>query len=378
MRYWPLTWLGPEKTFAFQSDCANADFVIYFGARETIGEPSVYNSLRSNCPKARILGCSTGTAINGPALSDTAGTALAVEFNGSRVELARLALEGKSSFEAGQCIAGQLPRLDLAGVLLLSDGLHVNGSELVAGVQSVLGTDVPLGGGLAGDGAAFTKTLVGADAIPTDNSIAALGFYGAKLNIRLGMAHGWDFFGPSRRVTRAEGAVLYEMDGKPALDLYTRYLGDEAADLPASGLLYPLLLTNPADPQDEVVRTVLSVDHDRRTMTFAGDIPQGWHARLMRGDFDNLVRGAAAAAEQTGGLIDAQSEGFAVLISCVGRRLLMKQRTADEVEATAASLSDRVRQIGFYSYGEIVGNGVTGSCGLHNQTMTVMMIQETA
>jgi hypothetical protein len=262
--------------------------------------------------------------------------------------------------------------------LVFSDGLAVNGTCLVAGMQSVLGATIPISGGLAGDGAAFSQTLVGADAIPREKLIAALGFYGNDVRIGSGAAHGWDLFGPAREVTNSVGSVLYEMDGKPALDLYERYLGDEAADLPASGLLYPLLLTNPEDTRDEVVRTILAIDRDKRTLTFAGDVPRGWSARLMRGNFENLTRGAGTAAEIAGRSLIPAEASLAILISCVGRRLLMKQRTADEIEATAAALTNRVHQIGFYSYGEIATAGVTGHCGFHNQTMTVMTIQEAA
>jgi hypothetical protein len=376
LKNWPLTWLSNENAFAACPASANADFVLFFGAREVIAEPSLYQSLRTNHPNALVLGCSTGTVIEGVDLRDNAATAVAVKLEHSKARLASVRLDGDTPASAGRRLAAQLAAPDLVGVIVLSDGLNINGSELVAGVREVLGHRIALGGGLAGDGASFTKTLVSADAPPAEHVIAALGLYGEKLEVRLGAAHGWDFFGPSRRVTRSKGAVLHELDDNPALDLYERYLGDEAADLPASALLYPLLLTNPSNPADEVVRTVLAVDRDKRTMTFAGDIPEGWSARLMRGDFDNLTQGAADAARLAMGETRA-GEGLAVLVSCVGRRLLMGQRAADEVEASAEVLSSQFHQTGFYSYGEI-GTCKKGVCGLHNQTMTIVTLREIA
>ncbi|MBK8197879.1 MAG: FIST C-terminal domain-containing protein [Acidobacteria bacterium] len=353
-----------------------ADFVLYFGPRELIEKPSVFNSLRASFPGAEILGCSTGTVITDTQVSDKVVAAIAVSMRHTKVRTVSLELDGAASHAVGRKLAEQLMADDLAGIMILSDGLNVNGSTLVAGIQSVTGPSLPVGGGLAGDGAAFAHTLVGANALPTENTITALGFYGDRIEINLGAAHGWDFFGPTRRVTRSEGNVLFEMDGKPALDLYERYLGEEAENLPASALLYPLMITNPADPADEVVRTVLAVDREARTMTFAGDIPEGWSARLMRGVFDNLTDGAATAAQRALPPEPSDDEGLALLVSCVGRRLLMGQRTADEAEAATSVLGDKFRDIGFYSYGEIATQGGEGYCGLHNQTMTVMTFRE--
>jgi hypothetical protein len=376
MRLWPQTWDPEAKAFGACAESAPADFVLYFGNRDVLSSKSVFDSLRKNCPEAVIVGCSTGTVVDGAHLSDTDATAVAVSLVRSRVKLASVALAGTSSFDTGREIATQLLAPDLVGVIVLSDGLNVNGSSLVDGMQSLIGSNIPIGGGLAGDGAAFENTLVAANAEPVENVVAALGFYGDKLEMRLGAAHGWDYFGPVRRVTRAEGNVLFEMDDEPALDLYARYLGDEAADLPASALLYPLLLINPLDSSDQVVRTILAVDHDARTMTFAGDIPEGWSARLMRGVFDNLTAGASEAAERAQGSEDADGKGLALLVSCVGRRLLMGQSAEDEVEATADVLADNYYQTGFYSYGEIATKGSEGHCGLHNQTMTVLTLSE--
>lgn len=354
----------------------NADLVLYFGDRDSISQPSCVASLRENCPGALVVGCSTGTVVSGGLLADDSVAAVALAFEHTQLRLVALEIDLTSSFAVGRELAERLAADDLVGILVLSDGLNVNGSALVAGIQSVIGYEIPVGGGLAGDGPAFEHTLVGADAMPLEHTVAALGFYGSRLKMGLGAAHGWDFFGPSRRITRSQGNVLLEMDDSPALDLYERYLGDEAADLPTSALLYPLLITNPDKPSDHVVRTVLAVDRDTRTMTFAGDVPVGWSARLMRGVFDNLTDGAARAAEKAVLGHDPSGSGLAILVSCVGRRLLMGQRTGDEIEATAAVLSGKFFQTGFYSYGEIATRGSEGYCGLHNQTMTVMTLHE--
>jgi hypothetical protein len=245
----------------------------------------------------------------------------------------------------------------------------------------VVGQKIPLTGGLAGDSALFEETLVGADCAPQSGRVAAVGFYGSAIRIGHGSAGGWDEFGPRRRITRSTGNVLFELDGEPALDLYERYLGEEdARGLPGTALLFPLLIRDAAQPDQDVVRTILAIDRAARSMTFAGDVPEGWIAQLMRGNFDRLAAGAAEAARQarTGLGADRDRDGLAVLVSCIGRRLLMDQRIMDEVEAAGAELGSKIPRVGFYSYGEISPHGSAGVCQLHNQTMTVTAITEAA
>src|SRR4029078_1984861 len=186
---------------------------------------------------------------------------------------------------------------------------------------------------------------------------------------------------PRRRIPRSTRNVLYWLDGEPALDLYERYLGEEdARGLPGTALLFPLLIRDPAQPDQDVVRTILAVDREARSMTFAGDVPEGWVAQLMRGNFDRLAAGAARGAREArlGLGAECDGNGLALLVSCIGRRLLMDQRIMDEVEAAVFELGSKIPRIGFYSYGEISPHGAAGHCQLHNQTMTVTAITEAA
>ena len=282
------------------------------------------------------------------------------------------------SRSCGHAIGELLLAPDLAGIFILSDGLNVNGSELIAGIAAVVGSKVSLTGGLAGDGSQFEETLVGANCAPRSHMVGAVGFYGSSIRIGHGSAGGWNVFGPWRKVTQSQGNVLFELDGEPALDLYERYLGDEAEGLPGTGLLFPLQIQNPDNADHQIVRTILSVDRDKRSLTFAGDVPEGWRAQLMRGSFDRLSRGAADAAQQaTENLAHCEAtKGVAILVSCIGRRLLMGQRISEEIEAVGAVLGTQFTRLGFYSYGEISPHSVSGVCELHNQTMTITTITE--
>jgi hypothetical protein len=192
-----------------------------------------------------------------------------------------------------------------------------------------------------------------------------------------GSRGGWDLLGPEREVTHSEGNVLYSLDSQPALQVYKKYLGERARELPAAGLLFPLAIRNEEDIDGLTVRTILAIDEDQQSITFAGDIPEGRFVKLMRANFDRLVDGAANAAESIS--LDDYPGGpaLSLAISCVGRRLVLGPRIEEETEAVLEALPPEVGQIGYYSYGEI-SPLASGRCDLHNQTMTLTLIWENA
>ncbi|MBE9562318.1 MAG: FIST C-terminal domain-containing protein, partial [Proteobacteria bacterium] len=255
----------------------------------------------------------------------------------------------------------------------LSDGHLINGSDLVKGLSEILPKNVSITGGLAGDGAKFEKTLVSLNTIPEAGNIALVGFYGDRLTVGYGSMGGWDSFGPERIITRSEGNVLYELDNQSALKLYKEYLGEQAEGLPSTGLLFPLSIWA-EENEEPLVRTILSVDEENQSMTFAGDVPTGFHARLMKANFDRLVAGASTAAEK----IADSNPDLAILISCVGRKLVLAQRIEEEVEGVRDILGEDTVLTGFYSYGEIspFTAAPEAMCKLHNQTMTITTFSE--
>jgi hypothetical protein len=363
-----------ERGWSAEGGLVEADWVLYFAAPEAM-ETVRHEELRRRYPKALLLGCTTGGEIVADDVQDGTVSVMAVKFDSVSVRGAeREIADVGESFGAGEAIGAQLGAADLRAVFVLSDGTRVNGTELVRGLRKAVGDQVVVSGGLAGDGARFGSTRTGLAGEPASGVIGAVGLYGAALQVGHGSAGGWVPFGPERRVTRAEGNVLYELDGQPALDLYKHYLGEEASKLPASALLYPLIIRRKDQPGEPLVRTILGIDAATNAMTFAGDMPEGAVAQLMRASLSQLVDGAASAAESA--QIEADS-GFAVLVSCIGRKLLMGQRTCDEVDAAANVLGTKFPTVGFYSYGEIAPCA-GGFADLHNQTMTITTFAELA
>lgn len=353
----------------------DAQLVFYFAAPAAREAARPFEALRALYPDAHIVGCTTGGEILGEEVLDDSVAATAIRFAGTPIAVATTEIAGPDDSHAGgRALAKALPQEGLRAVFVLADGMRTNGSALIAGLREMLATNIIITGGLAGDGAAFRQTFVGCDAPPREGLGVAVGFYGDKVEISCGSFGGWDRFGPERQITRAAANVLYELDGEPALELYKRYLGEEADKLPGSALLFPLTVRPPADANAAVVRTIVGIDEAAKSMTFAGDIPEGWVAQLMRGHFDGLVEGAECAGEVAA--CAAPGPSVALLVSCIGRKLLMGQRIVDEVEAAAQSLGAKTALTGFYSYGEIAPHGYTGRCELHNQTMTITTIGE--
>jgi hypothetical protein len=282
--------------------------------------------------------------------------------------------EARNSFHAGQSLGSALDPTGLKNVLIISDGQKVNGSDLVLGLQESLPENTIITGGLAGDGARFQSTLVGLNNAPSEGKIVAIGFYGDALSVTYGSVGGWDVFGPERLITRSDANVLYELDGEPALDIYKLYLGDYANELPGSGLLFPLSIRI-SDSGHSVVRTILGINEEHKSLTFAGNMPIGTYTQLMKASFDGLIEGASDAAQNSVQNAKEQPE-LAILISCVGRKLVLDQRIEEEVEVVRAIYGNETAITGFYSYGEISPSLNSVKCDLHNQTMTITTLTE--
>ena len=353
--------------------------VLAFGASRLPADAPALRALVGAFPRSLVVGCSTAGEIAGDTVHDESISVAVARFEHTRLALALAEVtDVTESGGAGETLVRQL-RLggnDLRAVFVLSDGLHVNGTPLVDALRRGLGPDVVLSGGLAGDGSAFERTWVLAAGRLTEGCVAAVGLYGDRLQVGSGCRGGWMDFGPERRITRSAGNVLFELDGKPALDLYKSYLGELAQGLPGSALRFPLSIRRPGDTAPPLVRTILAIDEAQRALTFAGDMPEGHAARLMRTTNDSLIDSAARASADALRSATGRGDALVVSVSCVGRRLVLGERTEEEVESVLEAAPAGTRHVGFYSYGEIAPGTAGAASDLHNQTMTVTVFSE--
>ena len=350
--------------------------VLAFGSAEALEASAA--AIAAQFPQAHRAGCTTAGEISQDGVADGTLVLTALHFDACQVEQASTVLADMAdSHAAGRRLALALPRPGLRAILLFCQGVQINGSAVLAGMNEVLGTGVPITGGLAGDGGAFVRTWVLDDQGLSSERLVCMGLYGEALVFSTGSFGGWSPFGPARKVTRCENNVLYALDGEPALAVYKRYLGEHARDLPASGLLFPFAMLGGDHGELGLIRTILGVDEAAGSLTLAGDIDPNGYLKLMHASTDALVDGAEAAAKAAQQMQDAPGDGLALLVSCVGRKLVMGGRVDEEVEAVGEVFGRDATLAGFYSYGEISPFTPSVDCKLHNQTMTISYIGET-
>jgi len=357
-------------------DASKASLVLGFGNKSLVSDGQLNNLLAERYPSAEIVICSTAGEIAYNSVYDDSAVITVISFDKTTIKAASLNLDGfKNSFELGKSLIEQFDAKELTNILILSDGLVVNGSQLVAGMEVGNLGKVLITGGLAGDGTQFDNTLVGLNGIPKIGTVAAIGFYGNQIDVRSSSVSGWDVFGPERVVTRANGTDVFEIDNSSAVDLYKIYLGPYIDDRTNSTLLFPLAVRLPGRTH-YIARSILSISHEKNCMIFSGDIPEGSTVRFMKANFDKLIDAADEAAREISGDDASYSPELAILISCVGRRIILGKQVEEEVGVVSDYFTDKTAIVGFYSYGEISPQLNIGPCQLHNQTMTITTFNE--
>ena len=371
---WTKTTIGSGPAHA--EALLRPHLILVFGSSKLMQLDQTYAAVRALYPEGDVVGCSTAGEICGISVHDDTVVITAIRFHHTSCRVASVDVDDyPSSTALGLDIVSRLEMQGLTHVILFSDGLYVNGTHLVNGVLQGIPSHVSLTGGLSGDADRFKETYVMCNGTSRSKSVACVGLYGNGLSVGYGSMGGWDPFGLERVVTKSKGNILFELDGQPALETYKKYLGSMAASLPASGLFYPLSL-RVGQQEKGIVRTILAVDESARSITFAGDIPEGAYARLMKANTDRLIDGALIASKIAKDGMGERSCELAILISCVGRKLVLTQRVEEEVEAVQDILGHQSILTGFYSYGEISPFRKGETCELHNQTMTITLLSE--
>jgi hypothetical protein len=357
-------------------DPDSADLIIGFGSKPLMLDDLLYVKLSDRYPLAEVVLCSTAGEIIGNQVLENSVVITVVAFEKTKVQTAIYHLDSQAdSYAAGEMLINQLKGENLAGVFMLADGLIVNGSQLVKGIESGNQMGVSITGGLAGDATHFKTTMVGLNAAPSRGNVVAIGFYGQHLDLRYAAEGGWDVFGPQRTVTKSNGTKVYEIDGKNALELYNIYLGPYTADRTGSSMLFPLSVHLPGQALP-LVRSIASVNAKENCLVLTGDIPEGSLIQFMKASFDKLIEAAADAAGKLRTGNERHIPRLALLVSCIGRKNILEHRIVEEVEMVADHFGGDTALMGFYSYGEISPQVVGGPCELHNQTMTITSLQE--
>ena len=365
------------KDLPAASPLPTASLVLVFGSVKRFGEAKLTSILKARYPTAQIIGCSTSGEITATGVFDDSLqiTAILWEKTVQRVTHTKMT-SMQNSYETAVGLARQLKSDSLKALLVYSDGLNVNGSELLEGFKSVVG-EIPIMGGMAGDGFNFSKTVQIFNETISDGLVIAIGLYGKALVAATGVGRGWKPYGPPRKVTKSEKNVVLELDGKPALPLYRMYIGEHSAKgLPGSGLKFPFAIIEEGKRDIEKIRTLLAVDSNNNSLTFAGNVDEGETVRFCQSTHDRLVEGAGDAAHLVADHTNTNQAGLAICVSCVGRKGVMAEQVVDEVKLVQQILGAQTALTGFYSYGEFAPRHDTNDSVLHNQTMTIGYLSE--
>ncbi|MEZ7516403.1 FIST signal transduction protein [Flavobacterium frigidarium] len=367
---------GKEWEYFQQKATLKNPLVLVFGNRYLLEKSEIIENIRAEFPYENIVFGSTAGEILCCHVNDNSISVTVIEFENAtyKVERENILDFNKNAVELGKSLYEKMPKDNLKHLFVLSEGSFVNGSSLINGLETNLNSSLSITGGMCGDDARFEKTVASFKENPKEGEVILIGFYGESLEISFASFGGWIPFGPERIITRSEGNILYEIDGQPALDLYKKYLGEKSNELPQASLLYPLNVT-PDGKKDPVVRTILNINDADQSMILAGDVPVNSRVQLMMASVDGIAQGAQTAANLAMTKRKNKPE-LALLVSCIGRKLVMNQRVEEEVEQVREVVGDKVPLAGFYSYGEMAPFNGSTSCELHNQTMTLTLISE--
>jgi hypothetical protein len=350
--------------------------VLVFGNRFLLEDENLFEEIRALFPDGEIVFGSSCADITSSTVFENSISITGIEFEKSSFVIKKCnILNGEfDSFKTGSDLINQFPKEGLKYVFVVSEGSFINGSQLTKGMNNAANDKVLITGALCGDSERFEKTLASYNENPKQGEIVAIGFYSETLEVTSSIYGGWTPFGPERIVTKSEGNIMFELDNQPALDLYKRYLGKKSKDLPAAALLYPLNVQT-KETKQTIVRSILNIDEEKNAMILAGDIPEGSIVQLMMTNVDNIASASERAAKQALELRKNKPE-LAMLVSCIGRKLVLDQRVEEEIEEVIEVIGEDTTITGFYSYGEIAPFHGEMSCQLHNQTMTVTLLSE--
>jgi hypothetical protein len=282
----------------------------------------------------------------------------------------------ENSEASGRRLGDQFPSA-VRYVQVFSDGLTGNGCALLRGLASSLGEHVPIAGGTAGDNGEFRNTwqFFGKDVL-TD-SIVAVGFSG-DFSFGTGVSSGWSPVGIAKKVTKACGNIVYELNGQPALEVYERFLGRHANKLPSVGVEYPLGLVNgmkdACGEEFHLLRATMSVNRDDGSIVFAGEVPEGSMVRLTCGDHASVLNAAEKAGASALADLGDCTPAIVFFYSCMARKIVLGRRTREEIDRIRMTVGSKLPIVGFYTYGEYCRIRSGGPSWLHNETACVTVI----
>lgn len=339
-------------------DADKADLAIVF-ASSKYDQEKMLSGVRSVSKNALLVGSSTAGEIttDGPANKPSVAVMLMnapeIKFYAAVGEniAADARAAGKKAAEEVKKLAGA----ELKAFMMLPDVLVGNGADIVRGVLDSLGEHFPVVGGASGDDFKFVKTYQYLNDKVYSGAVVGLGLVG-NFKIGIGVKHGWLPVGTPMKVTKSQGAVLHELNGAPAINIYRDYFGEEEAKqlqqetLAKLAITYPLGMTV-AGSDEMLIRDPITVD-EKGSITCAAEIPEGSEIQLMIGSREEAVKVAKIAAEKAVEQLDGAHPKAVIIFNCIARSKLFGEHSGEEISAIQEAVGRETPLIGFYTYGE--------------------------
>ncbi|PID64021.1 MAG: hypothetical protein CR974_00445 [Gammaproteobacteria bacterium] len=375
--------------------------LLCFGSADLMYSEGTISDLKHTFPNAELVGCTSGVEVFNNELRQDTLTLTAIQFDSTTVGIAKHEYKTfEDGYEVGKKLMQRLQeKSGLKHVFILSDSINVCGTKLIEGCNAALPANVAVTGGMASSvkpnfsdiyfalkisamrlglestaNLNFGNTRVWHNEDGARRQAVAIGFYGDKLRVGYASANGYKASGAKYHITKADDRFIYELDGRPALEVYKQFLGDEAKNLPAVGLNYPLLLLDSPTDSNGIVRGLLDANEMDQSLTMAGHIPEGKYAQLMSADLEGIVDSGCQSAKQADDMLGGESQ-LAITVSCVGRMAYLDAATEKEIQGASHALHG-CPMTGFYSFGEACPNTGSKNTLLHNHVMAVTTFKE--
>ncbi len=372
---------GREVALAAIAKLSGKPDILWVFAAVSYNQQRLLDGIASVAPGTPLIGCTTDGEISTAGLSVNSVVVLAMVSDRIRFHTSHIEQLSKDSYGAGAGLGESFQSLDCRHIQIFSDGLCGNADKIIQGLKARLGDDITIAGGTAGDGGDFKCTFQYFRDRALTDSLVGVAFEG-DFSIGTGVGCGWFPVGLTKKVTRSVDNVVYELDGRPALQAYEKYLGKHARLLPAVGVEYPLALLGPFGPGEDsgcfLCRATMGVRRQSGAIAFAGDVPEGALVKMSIGNESDIIQAAAQAArtalDKLQGNDGAIKPKAVFLYSCMARKIVLGSRTNEEILAVQRIIGMDVPVIGFYTYGEYMPIGKNDHSCFHNETITVTVI----
>ena len=293
-----------------------------------------------------------------------------LDIDPSAISLRLLQIEDSRYYEIGKRVgAWAKEQYSNPAIITVTSGLDFDNDGYSQGIVST-GVEY-IFGGAAGDDLILKDTFVFSKENFSAHGIIVLVLDLEKIEIMGTRAFGWTGIGQERVVTKADKNIVYEIEDKPAIDFYKKYLNVTSDDMPQTGIEYPLEVR--LKNGQIVYRAILDIDEKSGALVFAGHVEEKSKVRLSSAKGKAIIPYVKESIEEALAKQENFEPEIGLLFPCCSRKQVLGEYAIEEIEAIYKIT--QVPLVGFYAYGEI-GAFPNGGNAFHNETFVTALLRE--